>query len=130
MCPGIGKFSMKCISKNLALYFWLASYRSHDITGETCRPNQIILGNDLGAIPPAYLKFPDYKICLGTYQSSGDSHSEYCLPRQKPESCQFSTWIRLRKNFDGVGCAPGKFHCTSKQILDFLDFGSRYLVRP
>ena len=27
------------------------------ITGEQCRPNQIILGNDLGAKPPAYLKF-------------------------------------------------------------------------
>ena len=100
---------MKSISKILVLYFWVASNRSHDITGETCRPNQIILGNDLGATPPAYLKFPDYKTCLGTYQSSGDSHSEYCLPRQKPESCQFSTWISLRKAFDGVGCAPGKF---------------------
>ncbi len=70
--------------------------------GEHCRPEKIQISQDLGATPPSYLVYPDYKDCLSTHEFS--SHQELCLPRSKPAGCKVSTWINIRKVFEGIGC--------------------------
>lgn len=85
---------------------------------ETCKPNYILVGSDLGALPPKFLLYPDYKDCLSLHQRNQDSHTEYCLPKTKPEACKLSTWTRIRQVFDGIGCPS-----SNTDIRDFQEPG-------
>ncbi len=71
--------------------------------GDACQASQILIGGDLGALPPAYLSLPDLQFCLGEYQAS-DTHTAWCMPAAKPSQCSQDSWNELRVSFDGVGC--------------------------
>ena len=56
----------------------------------------------------AYLKVPNYDICLEVYQEGTLVDSEYCLPREKPRLCPDLSWKHLNRVFLGIGCKPNQ----------------------
>ena len=71
--------------------------------GGSCPSKKILIGEDLGALPPDYLFLEDHQKCLKVYQQSGASYQEKCLPKIKPRECSIETWQSLREKFDGIG---------------------------
>ena len=72
-------------------------------TGDDCLASHIIIGDNLGALPPAYLSLPDFDRCLDVYQASG-IHTALCLPSMRHEDCSHSSWNDLKRSFDGIIC--------------------------
>ena len=70
--------------------------------GDKCLPNQ--QGRQGRAGPPEYLSVPNVNDCLGRLQRPGETHQEWCLPKQKKTGCPDSSWERLLKVFHGDQC--------------------------
>ena len=45
---------------------------------------------------PAYLSIPGFELCLEEVQHPGDSHTEKCIPANKPEYCSQQAWEDLQ----------------------------------
>ena len=72
-------------------------------TGDKCLQEQRE-SRQVGAGPPAYLTVPNFKECLGEHQKPGDSHTERCLPKEKPANCPTTSWESLTNVFVGDNC--------------------------
>merc|ERR1712156_1153258 len=55
----------------------------------------------LGLGPPAYLSIPGFSNCLEEHTPAGASHTENCLPQNKPRFCQQQAWEELQSLFEG-----------------------------
>jgi hypothetical protein len=77
---------------------------SSSFLGDTCKPQYVIIGGDLGALPPSYLSLAGFEMCLSSYQAPGSNHQERCITRSKPQDCPQKTWNQLRQTFTGIGC--------------------------
>ena len=56
------------------------------------------------ALPPKYLSVPSFQKCLGNYTKLGDGHSQWCLPKAKPNECPDASWEQVGKVFEGDQC--------------------------
>lgn len=62
--------------------------------GSSCRQN-------VNALPPPYLSVQGHENCLVSQPASA-SHSERCLPKEKPQACAVQAWDSLQANFEVI----------------------------
>ena len=63
-------------------------------------------GGILDAQPPEYLFVAGHDKCLDDI--SVGSHTEKCLPSNRPNGCESSTWIQIQNVFEGQDCKRKK----------------------
>jgi hypothetical protein len=68
-------------------------------------------GGILDAQPPEYLFVAGHDNCLDDINVG--SHTEKCLPSNRPNGCESSTWIQIQNVFEGHDCKPCQKFCTS-----------------
>ena len=61
-----------------------------------------------GAETPDYLSIPGFEDCLKKYTPSDASHSQFCLPNKKPNSCNENSWEALNGENGFQGDCPIK----------------------
>ena len=54
-----------------------------------------------GVAAPPYLSVPGFENCLKEYNPDGQSHSQRCIPKKKPNSCSENSWKKLQDVFEG-----------------------------
>ena len=50
---------------------------------------------------PPYLSVPGFENCLKEHTPVGQSHSQRCIPKKKPNSCSENSWKKLQVVFEG-----------------------------
>ena len=74
------------------------------VTDEVLVAEPVLVGSRIvGSPAPEYLSIPGHKTCLGSFNAS-PSHSEKCLPKQRPPGCLPETWTQVKDAFDGSTC--------------------------
>ena len=59
----------------------------------------------VSAKPPLYLEIEGVRECLGSYQFDELSHTESCLPIERPRNfCSPEAWDRLIQVWEGITC--------------------------
>jgi len=79
--------------------------------GSSCRQN-------VNALPPPYLSVQGHENCLVSQPASA-SHSERCLPKEKPQACPVQAWDSLQANFEGNTCRQNRAN-----PIEELDYSS------
>ena len=89
----------------------------------------------LGVGAPPYLQIPKWDLCTSSYQPKEATHTEHCLPSNKPSGCPISSWKSIKEVWTGIGCPRSDYKLvggTSSlppaylSIADFKDCLSTY----
>ena len=101
----------------------------------------------IGLGAPPYLSVPKWQNCTGSYSPNSSTHSEHCLPLEKPSGCPDSSWSSLQgkwpasqrcpmSNQENIGLGAPPYlsvpqwqNCTDRQSPDSSDHIEHCLPR-